>query len=280
MDNITIPILVITRIEIDGLIAHSSDDWLLAIAPEIKQVLKRIAAVLENNVYRKIGKRQFKTSAFPPGKIIFGSWTDNDERAGYIGIYWSIEPRDASFESLMTSIKLTALELSENIVSAFGLLKICAREESFPGERSFFTKKDGLGMPGHLALAIRNHSLVKDVDFEVIQPGGKKLTIRLTKTCRLPFKRKGNLKGALRNIMVAGPQNIKGTINIEKNQKTIKVEYQEKFKMEIFDILKSEKDWDFEFQVYHEFTNGIATITKLHIVEVIGPCESEDLFKF
>jgi hypothetical protein len=90
------------------------------------------------------------------------------------------------------------------------------------------------------------------------------------------FKRDENLIEMLRNITADGPLSLSGQIHNGIKKDTIKVEYPESIKIKVFDILKSGRDWNFEFEVYHEFINGVAKITKLHVVKIIGPSCQED----
>lgn len=280
MSYTVIPILVVSRFEIDGLPTHSSDSWPSTFSREVLLMLKCLATMLEKYVYRRVGKCSIKTTQFPAGKIKFGTWTDNDKRLGFVGIYWSLALDDATSESLLRNPKSTASEFSATIILALSLLEECAKQEDFPGQRSFFLDKYDLGLAEKLAFALRKLSLRNESFIEAIQPDDSICKIYISKTRREPFKRSENLKGALKNIRAEGPEKIKGTITVLDKKKSILVEYPESIKTEILDILKSGQNWNFEFEVYHEFINGVANITKLNIVDILDPCEKDDGFIF
>ncbi|WP_320838622.1 hypothetical protein [Zhongshania sp.] len=280
MRDIVIPVLIISRFDVDGLPSHSSDTWVSTISKELSLILKCAAVELEKNAYRKTGKKPRKTSHFPEGEIKFGSWTDNDNKVGYVGVYWYMEFQDANFESLLTSLKSVATEFALNLISAFGLLAECAGKETYPGERDFFTNRSKIDFSRDLALAFRKLALRNDFEFEVIDESDKNHKISVNKTRVLPFKRESNLIGILRNIRSNGPLSIKGEIAIGSKYKSISVEYSESTKGDILDILKSGEDWKFEFEVYHEFVNGVENITKLYVVNILESCKIEELFDF
>jgi hypothetical protein len=280
MSNTVVPILVISKVDIDGLPAHSSDTWVSTVSKEVSQVMKCAAKEIGKNAYRKAGKIYSKTPHFPAGEIKFGCWTDNGSKVGYVGIYWHLEFQNSNFESLLTRIESVASEFARNLVSAFGLLTECVGGESYPGERAFFSNKSKIDFSRDLALAFRKLALRNDFEFEVIDESDKNHRISVNKTCVLPFKRESNLIGVLSNIRSSGPLSIKGEIAIGGKNKSISAEYSESIKGDILDILKSGEDWEFEFEVYHEFVNGIENITKLYVVNILESSKIEKLFFF